>query len=613
MSIPRAFVLAELRLSAPSFACVAYMLLHSISASATQDSSTESLSRSAVQAALDRASHGRDAIAGIVHSRVSSVDSGLWSVVDGHAIWTLDISLPSASSVGVHADQVTLPVGTLITLSAAGTSQTYTDRDWARGELWTAAVPGDSARLIAMLPNAERSGAVVEIDSFDVGLPSPKAISRSKASTGTSSDPRINYACVANSDRDIVSRSTVDLNIRKADAVLLLTGTLVNNTGGDGTPYVLGAWHGENNAAFPSPTTERRFAWGAISPCGAHPYDGLGIAAAVYAQSITSGATIVAQYGDTVLYRLDTPAPANAYFSAIDASIPTETTHPESAAVPEKTVVVPAGSPAKSSPEFYGIHHQSNGPQQFVRDADGLICVAHNQVNEDYPGDCGSITSCDYWAITGDWDAGDGQALQGASGGGLFTSDNKIVGTATGSSTFSCSGTAKENDLASRVWGVQYMSLFSAWEGDGTPAHSLQPWLDPAHTGTRVISGKEAPQPSPTNSISVSPTSISAGSTAVLSWSSSNATSCTASGAWSGEQGAVGSVTVTPAAGSYTYTLTCSGTGGSVSSSTTLAVSAPPITPATDGDKGGGAFGIDTLALLIAAAATRRRRLDRGV
>ena len=54
------------------------------------------------------------------------------------------------------------------------------------------------------------------------------------------------------------------------------------------------------------------------------------------------------------------------------------------------------------------------------------------------------------------------------------------------------------------------------------------------------------------------------GSTLQLSWTSTNATSCTASGAWTGSKSSSGTESVTVSInGTNTFTLTCSGTGGS--------------------------------------------------
>jgi uncharacterized protein (TIGR03118 family) len=71
------------------------------------------------------------------------------------------------------------------------------------------------------------------------------------------------------------------------------------------------------------------------------------------------------------------------------------------------------------------------------------------------------------------------------------------------------------------------------------------------------------PAPMPTVTLSVSPASITAGQSATLMWSSTQAASCTASGAWSGSQASMGSQAVTPTtSGSVTYTLTCTGASG---------------------------------------------------
>lgn len=84
----------------------------------------------------------------------------------------------------------------------------------------------------------------------------------------------------------------------------------------------------------------------------------------------------------------------------------------------------------------------------------------------------------------------------------------------------------------------------------------------------------------PTVAISVAPTTISAGQSTTLTWSSTNATACTATGAWSGAQEISGTESETPAAaGNSTYTLTCTGAGGSANASATLTVRAATPAP----------------------------------
>lgn len=72
----------------------------------------------------------------------------------------------------------------------------------------------------------------------------------------------------------------------------------------------------------------------------------------------------------------------------------------------------------------------------------------------------------------------------------------------------------------------------------------------------------------PTVNITASPSRLSRGGTITLSWSSTDANSCTASGGWSGAKTTSGSASIVlnnPA----TLTLTCSGDGGSASGSVT--------------------------------------------
>jgi PKD repeat protein len=83
-----------------------------------------------------------------------------------------------------------------------------------------------------------------------------------------------------------------------------------------------------------------------------------------------------------------------------------------------------------------------------------------------------------------------------------------------------------------------------------------------------------APTPLPTVTLGASPSSLTAGQSSTLTWNSSNATSCSASGAWSGVQPISGSVSTGAMNQNSTYTLTCTGSGGSSTSSVTVAVSA---------------------------------------
>lgn len=77
----------------------------------------------------------------------------------------------------------------------------------------------------------------------------------------------------------------------------------------------------------------------------------------------------------------------------------------------------------------------------------------------------------------------------------------------------------------------------------------------------------------PTLTLRANPVNIASGGSSTLTWSSTNASACIASGAWSGARATSGSVTVSPViVRTFTYTLTCTGPGGSVTQSASVTV-----------------------------------------
>jgi hypothetical protein len=108
----------------------------------------------------------------------------------------------------------------------------------------------------------------------------------------------------------------------------------------------------------------------------------------------------------------------------------------------------------------------------------------------------------------------------------------------------------------------------------------------------------------PTVSFAAANPTVTAGQTAQLTWSSQNATSCTAAGAsgWSGTEPTSGTLAVLITA-TATLTLTCTGPGGATTQS--LSVTA---TPAPSKSGGGGTADSLLLLMLTAAVAERARR-----
>ena len=96
---------------------------------------------------------------------------------------------------------------------------------------------------------------------------------------------------------------------------------------------------------------------------------------------------------------------------------------------------------------------------------------------------------------------------------------------------------------------------------------------------TAQCSAAKTVTPAPTVTFSAAPVSITTGQSSILTWSSTNSSSCTASGGWSGTKAISGTQSVTPTANT-TYLLTCTGAGGTSSAqSVTVSVSSIPNPP----------------------------------
>jgi hypothetical protein len=114
--------------------------------------------------------------------------------------------------------------------------------------------------------------------------------------------------------------------------------------------------------------------------------------------------------------------------------------------------------------------------------------------------------------------------------------------------------------------------------------------------------------PPPVVTISAAPTSITTGQSTTLTWSATNATSCTAAGGWSGTKAVSGTQSTDSLTANATFEIDCVGPGGRDDASVTVTVNA--ATPRNGG--GGPVEPLLIVALLgmLSASAVSRRRLN---
>lgn len=143
---------------------------------------------------------------------------------------------------------------------------------------------------------------------------------------------------------------------------------------------------------------------------------------------------------------------------------------------------------------------------------------------------------------------------------------------------------------------------------DATPGNYFITFIatpDAAETaGTYGIRIADKPA-NPTVTLSSNVAQVTVGGTVNLTWSSTNATSCRASGAWSGSRAVSGTETSAAINAPVTFTLECTGEGGT----TTQAVNVNAVAQNNNsgGGGGGGAFGWLTILGLLAAMISRFR------
>jgi hypothetical protein len=171
----------------------------------------------------------------------------------------------------------------------------------------------------------------------------------------------------------------------------------------------------------------------------------------------------------------------------------------------------------------------------------------------------------------------------------IVSQGNQVLGKIYGGGTFGFAGTP----------GAKYVVTFVSTPSTQSATASIVPGF-----GLYALNVASTP---PTVTFTSSASSVSAGGTVTLTWSSQNAVSCTASGGtgWTGSQMTSGTLAVVVSA-AETLTLSCTGAGGTVAQSVTLAV-----TPPSGGSHGGGAIDLASILALLTlwVAAYRRNEL----
>lgn len=139
-----------------------------------------------------------------------------------------------------------------------------------------------------------------------------------------------------------------------------------------------------------------------------------------------------------------------------------------------------------------------------------------------------------------------------------------------------------------------------------------------AQTATVSATTSAAPEePAPGVTLTTPLSAVAVNAPLSLSWSSANTTSCTASNGWNGNKPTSGSETINSILETSTYTLTCTGLGGSTTAAVTVTVNSgssnDPVMSSPSKTSGSGAISAwESLCLLIGGLLFVRRSTSRS-
>ncbi len=127
---------------------------------------------------------------------------------------------------------------------------------------------------------------------------------------------------------------------------------------------------------------------------------------------------------------------------------------------------------------------------------------------------------------------------------------------------------------------ISVASLTACAGGTSTPATSESAAAVTNTASSVILASTGHSTPGDTSIPSVTlvavPSTVSAGAASILTWSAAGATSCTASGGWSGAEPIRGSASTGALSSSATFAMTCVGPSGAATQSTTVTISTPP-------------------------------------
>ncbi|HOB26532.1 MAG TPA: T9SS type A sorting domain-containing protein [Bacteroidales bacterium] len=371
---------------------------------------------------------------------IDAYNFGTFDYLDNDdVIWRLKITSKDAKALNALFDYFNLPNGVKLFIYNPDKSivlGAYTSElNNEDNVLAIQALPGDEMILEFNIPNY-----ITDYSFFHLG--EICYVYRDVLFEKSSGACNVNVACSEGDNWTNQKNGVAKIQIRAGSYYYLCSGSLVNNTNNDCTPYFLTADH----CGYESSTTDLNywvfyFNYEATTCAGTLPqFTNHTVTGCTLVASDNFGATEIGSDFYLVKLKYNVPASYNPYYNGWS----------------RLTSISPSG---------VGIHHPNGDIKK--------ISTYQNTLSSGYT---------THWSVK--WvatDNGHGVTEGGSSGSPLFNSNGKIIGTLTGGSS-DCSATDQPD----------YYGKFSYhWASNGsTSDKQLKPWLDPNNSNPIEINGR---------------------------------------------------------------------------------------------------------------------------
>ena len=502
-------------------------------------------------------------------------NSGTWETLDnGQLVWRLRFSSEGAKASALYFDKFDIPNGASVYVYTSDmkiVDGPYFRSDNPSGEEYMIGnIVGDDITIEYVAPmtksfdgkvSSDNTAPIINIGEYAYVFRGEGGFERGTRATGfgSSESCEVNVNCSVGADWRIQQRGVARIYVREGFSTGYCTGTLINNTSNDGTPYFLTANHcGPNATASNFGQWKFRF-----------NYEASGCSNPSSESSINytdfTGCTKVAEGSnnggsDFYLLKLTSFTKQNAInIGAIYNGW-------------DRSTTAPTGGGA-------GIHHPS-GDIKKISFFTGTPSTSSYNGGSDMTGATNA-----HWKVT--WvNSGSktGVTEGGSSGSPIFNCAGRVFGTLSGAASSCSAASYARYDL--------YGKMSFHWENSAngsTNAYKLKPWLDPNNTGATTCNYYDPANSTPTNTLSVSPTSLSYtvnGESKIVTVTSNTSWTATSSASW---------LTVSPASGSNNGTITARASANTASSqrTATITVSANGVSPQTISVTQAGTSGVE--------------------